>query len=677
LKTSRVERTIPLLRGAPRRARDPIANGRLRMTQQRDHALTRRNVVQGAVAGAVAAGVSTISSQEAAAQEVYDAVVVGTGFGGAVAALALHAQRKKTLVIERGTFWVTPETLGSPSAAAAPPLAKWAADKGMRVQYWPRPDHNLGLVDLLENRYHRGNPFGLHHYSIFRHAHVLTASGVGGGSLIYSNVNLRAKDAVLNRIGLNGIDYDRAELFMNKFRGKFSKIVTKIPLPPGVSPEQLGPDKDYLLLDRSRALRDAATSVASQLGIQIPWAPLNLSVVEYDHAAGSEADANRTFCERQGRCFLGCLPQARHTLNKTLYKFIFSKDTSLTLSPESEVLTIRRTGDAYEVTYLDRRGERGFDGRRATVRTRQVFLAAGVLGTTEILLRSRDAGGLQLSDKVGHGFSTNGDFGALAVGTKRANGAKMAVYPTRGPINTADLRFELDGKHFTVEDCGIPSMFARVVRVGIDDRKELLRLADPVAFVAGTTSTVVGQVRDTTREFFHGAKPRDPTKDRNSTEAELIDDVFFFNVMGEDDASGRLSLRGESIDLEWDQPIGEHPVFAKAEDILRRLSEAMGGQYTPLPTWDGLPFVFDEKTVIVTHPLGGCRIAPSMADGVVNEFGQVYDGSRRASDPGAVLPGLYIVDGSTIPGALAANPTLTIAAQAIKAVEKALGPLPL
>jgi cholesterol oxidase len=64
-----------------------------------------------------------------------------------------------------------------------------------------------------------------------------------------------------------------------------------------------------------------------------------------------------------------------------------------------------------------------------------------------------------------------------------------------------------------------------------------------------------------------------------------------------------------------------------------------------------------------------------MAEGVVNEFGQVYDGSKKSTDPLAVHPGFFVVDGSTMPGALAANPTLTISAQALKAVERAVGPL--
>jgi len=139
-------------------------------------------------------------------------------------------------------------------------------------------------------------------------------------------------------------------------------------MPPGVAPEQLGAkldpaqdpaklaNKGYLLLDRSRALRDASVAVAKQFGIDMPWSPLNLSITEYVHAGNAEADGTHTFCERQGRCMLGCLPQARHTLNKTLFKWVLSKDARVTLSSESEVRAIKRVGDGYDVTYLDRRG---------------------------------------------------------------------------------------------------------------------------------------------------------------------------------------------------------------------------------------------------------------------------------------------------------------------------------
>lgn len=665
------------------------------MTESGLSPVTRRDAVKGAAAGAIAAGLGMIS-KEAAAQETFDAIVIGTGFGGAIATIALSAHGKKTLVIERGTFFVTPETLGAPTAPSNM-VIDFAKRNNMRVQFWSRPDHALGLLDLLANRYHDANPYGLYNYRMFRHAHILTASGVGGGSLIYSNVNLRAQPAVLDRIGLKGIDYDRTQKFMEKFRGKFNKVVTKIPLPAGVTLDQLSKkaSKDYLLLDRSRALRDASETVAKQIGIAMPWTPLDLSITEYtdgnnaatDPAGGS--DTVHTFCERQGRCMLGCLPAARHTLNKTLVKFVLSKNPQVTLSPESEVRTIKRVPDGYEVTYLDRRGPNR-DGVERTARAGQVFLAAGVLGTTEILLRSRRDTGLALSDKLGAGFSTNGDFAALAVGTTMmgADGkpvlapdgrpAKTSVFPTRGPINTCDVRFEIDGKQYTIEDCGIPSMFARIVRAGLDDRTALLALSNPENFVRVQHSSTINTLLARLKARLSG-KDQDGSKDKHATEAELIDDVFFFNSMGEDDANGFFSLKGDELDLDWpaDKPIGDNVCFAKLEDMMQKLSLAMGGTYTPLPTWEGLANVFDKKTLIVTHPLGGCRIGSTMAEGVVNEFGQVYDGSKKATDPLAVHPGFFIVDGSTMPGALAANPTLTISAQAIKAIERAVGPLPL
>jgi len=678
------------------------------MASNESTSITRRDTFKGAAAaGAAAAGLSVLAAKQAEAQvQDYDAIVIGTGFGGTIATIALSGRGKSVLILERGTFWVTPETLGVPTAAGNP-VVQWAKSNNSGVQYWPRPDHTLGLIDLLNNRYDQSNPYGLYNYRMFGAVHILTASGVGGGSLIYCNVNLEATQEVRDRLGLKGLDYKRTRSYMEKYRGKLSNIVSKIPLPPGVDPAKLGAqldpaqdpaklaNKGYLLLDRSRALREAAGLVSKQLGINMPWSPLDLSITEYVHPSppdytAPEADTGHTFCERQGRCLLGCLPQARHTLNKTLFNWVFKQqNTGVTLSSESEVRTIRRVGDSYEVAYIDRRGE-SVDGVPRRVRAKQVFLAAGVLGTVEILLRSRRDAGLALSDRIGSGFSTNGDFGALAVGTKMikdgkpvlgadGNLAKASVYPTRGPINTCDVRFAIDGRQYTIEDAGIPSMFARVVQLALKDRKALLTLAEPASFVGGQTTanigSLVGSFRDRIEAIF---KPRDPTKDRHSTEAELIDDVFFFNAMGEDEANGVFSLRGDELDLGWpaDKPISKQACFSKVEQIMQQLSAAMGAEYTPLPTWEGWPGVFDERTLVCTHPLGGCRIGPTMAEGAVNEFGQLYDGSKKASDPTAVHPGFYVVDGSTIPGALAANPSLTISAQALKVVERAVGPLP-
>ena len=525
----------------------------------------------------------------------------------------------------------------------------------MPVQYWPRPNHKEGMLDFFASMRNQFNKKGLYQYSMFKQADILTSSGVGGGSLIYSNVTVRPQDEVLQGLMLNlgDAEFAAAHAWMADFRGKLNKVVTKIPL-PGRDVTNLT-DDDYLYLDRARVLRDAAKITSQKLGIALPWAPLDLSLLEYDpeRGAASEAAKNHTFCERQGRCILGCLPAARHTLNKTLYGRLLSDPTKgVSLSPLAEAREIKQIAGGYEVIYRDHR-----DDNKKTVSAPLVFLAGGTLGTTEILLRSRERGGLKLSNTLGTHFSTNGDFGAFCVGTAKP------VNSARGPINTSGIHAKMDGLHLHVEDAGIPEMFASVASaaLGVLDnfaQREALKAKMKFAWQTMALPDLRGffpQLPDTS----------DPQNFR--TEGEMVANIFFFNAMGQDDASGKFTLENDGIKLDWDQKIGETPIFKKVETLLQALSEAMGGRYVPFPLWKGL----GNKKLVVTHPLGGCPIAPTSFDGVVDELGRVFDGNKPAGSTD-VYPGLYVVDGSSIPGALAINPTLTIAAQALKAVNAAL-----
>jgi hypothetical protein len=111
------------------------------------------------------------------------------------------------------------------------------------------------------------------------------------------------------------------------------------------------------------------------------------------------------------------------------------------------------------VTYEDH-----FNGTgKQTVTAPMVFLAGGVLGSTEILLRSAKKGFLPLnSDVLGSKFSTNGDFGAFCYKTQKP------VYSTRGPINTCHVQLNFNGKFIKIEDCAVPSMFAEFVAKGLE-----------------------------------------------------------------------------------------------------------------------------------------------------------------------------------------------------------------
>lgn len=610
----------------------------------------------------------------------FDAIVIGTGFGGTIAAVQLAAAGKSVLLLERGTFWRSPDPLSLKADALGP----WAKANNMPVQYWPRPDHRKGLLDFVAALRTSANPTGLYQYSQFNQADVLTACGVGGGSLIYSNVTIRPRNEALQQIGLNlgDAEFLAARQWMegspgdrkNANRGWLNYVVTKVPLPGKTKDDliQMGGDpinpaaeKDeaYLYLDRSRVLKEAAADVKKRLNIaDMNWEPLELAVYEYDphRNADSDALANHAHCERQGRCMLGCLPQARHTLSKTLFKKLNKPSPKITLLPQCKVLNISQVAGGFQVRYRDDFHNSGDQVATAP----KVFLAAGVLGSTELLLRSKRDSGLPASQTLGTKFSTNGDFGAFCYKLKNPDGTVRPVYTTRGPINTSHVQLTFKGRFIKIEDCAVPSLFAEFVTKGLE-------LLDNIGASPSFFSLMQALWTSNLTQFlFETPNTDDPT--RFQTEAEMLVDSFFFNVMSQEDApAGRIKLGGidgDQIDIGWDNPIAQQKQWQDVETLLREFCTSMGGSYLPLPTWEGL---LGSKKLVVTHPLGGCPIGDSHETGVVNEFGQVYDASKPAASK-AVLDGLYVIDGAVIPGSLAANPSLTISAQALKSVTKAL-----
>src|SRR5262249_1504547 len=72
--------------------------------------------------------------------------------------------------------------------------------------------------------------------------------------------------------------------------------------------------------------------------------------------------------------------------------------------------------------------------------------------------------------------------------------------------------------------------------------------------------------------------------------------------------------------------------------------------------------------VPVAHPLGGCRMAKDSSEGVVDEFGRVFDTTKAGERP--FYEGLYVADASIIPTALGVNPSLTISALSLRVASK-------
>jgi len=596
--------------------------------------------------------------------EVFDVVIIGTGFGASVAATKLAEklpQEKRVLVIERGVWFITPER----------PLPDYLKNHPKeRVNWWPRPDNATGMRDFLSvvagNPFHKKGP--LYRYDRFKHVDVVSASGVGGGSLIYSNVSLRpyydqaaGKFPVMHGwdLKLTNGDYDLAESWMQAKRSAPNRVVTTVPVTdPKYNVDKLG-KADFLYLGRSRALRNATRNLPS-VGKTIQrweeWKPLNLQVFEYDGSDHSKWQAQR-FCERQGRCFLGCLPAARHTLNKTLITHVLNLPNFI-LKTATEVNRIRPSqGGGYEVVCSG----------NYIAQSKVVIVAAGCLGSTEILLRSQHD--LKLSKKLGEQFSTNGDFSGFVVGIPPdLNGVENRVFPTKGPINTSHVTYKSgEDLYINVEDAGIPSMFAALTKRVLE---LMVKGEDANAKASATERSAFVASREMFLSSLHklwNSGDASALLDKHQTEHEMLQDVMWFNCMGRDDAGGKFTLKGNGrLDLTLSTKPENMEVFKKAEELLRAMANELQGKFVPFPLWNSGLWGLVSKKVVVTHPLGGCPIGNSSTSGVVDPEGRVFNTSTGAS---TVHPGLFVMDASTVPGPLAVNPTLTIVALALRAAE--------
>ena len=120
---------------------------------------------------------------------------------------------------------------------------------------------------------------------------------------------------------------------------------------------------------------------------------------------------------------------------------------------------------------------------------------------------------------------------------------------------------------------------------------------------------------------------------------------------GHDRAEGEIRLDNDVPTVHWPD-YERQPSHAELARLMEQYASAYGGRFRP----------FTPARNYSAHPLGGCRMAASMASGVVNHRGQVFDPTARES--GAVHAGLYVADASIIPTALGNNPLLTITALA-------------
>jgi cholesterol oxidase len=302
------------------------------------------------------------------------------------------------------------------------------------------------------------------------------------------------------------------------------------------------------------------------------------------------------------------------------------------------------------------------------------------MGTNEIMLRSKEKGGLPgLSDVVGLGFSTNGDYIAFLERTKEP------VRLTRGPVTTSFAHFNTDDtaensdpekpKFHTLEDQGIPPAFASLVGFGLPLIRSLSKGRNRQLFLLWAIFWLVRKRGwQLIKAPFVNYRKR---QELFESQDELSSNMMCVVGMGREAAVGQFRLGGFGqtslrVKRADNKKFYEDPVYTDIDKSLKALE--------PLLRADGgdnekgefrNPFLsdvfrrFKVDSITLSHPLGGCRMAKNVEHGVVDEYGRVFD-QRKGNQGQGVYDGLYIADGSIIPTTLGVNPSLTISALSLR-----------
>ena len=295
---------------------------------------------------------------------------------------------------------------------------------------------------------------------------------------------------------------------------------------------------------------------------------------------------------------------------------------------ELKVEHVRKNAARWEIVFAPT------DARRPvpqTVSAEIVILAAGTLGSTEILMRSQEHG-LAVSDQLGAGFTGNGDIIAFGYNSgQRVNAIgvghppKVATDPVgpcvAGQIKVADPD-RLDHGMY-IQEGVLPSPLGPLL---------------PMIFLPG--GRIMGALSALVKGVYNGP---------------LANTQVFF-VVSHDDASGRMQMRDDRLAISWPD-VMDQPVFSRVDAALKAVCESVGGTYVKNP----LEETMMGASPATAHPLGGCRIGETAAQGVVNHKCQVFD-PQQAAGTDAVHHGLYVCDGSVMPRSLGVNPLLTITA---------------
>lgn len=539
-------------------------------------------------------------------KDSYGVVVVGSGYGGSIVAARLAAGRSLCL-LERGREWVPGAFPDEPEEV----VRAWRSDL---------------------------NPLGLYDYRLYDDVDVLIGCGLGGTSLINANVVIQPDDEVF--------DHPRwpEEIRRERDSGGLNTYFARVR-------DMLKVERYVERLPEQPPLRKITAHQQATQRRGADFAKLEVAV-NFTRFDGRPNDAGvfQRLCTLCGDCVTGCNVRAKNTLYMNYLPTANQAGAEIFTQVEVDYV-VKAPNGGYYVHYTYHPGA-AQPPRSGVILASAVVLAAGSLGSTEILLRSR-AYGLAVSDALGHYFSGNGDLLAmgynndqqtdiLGFGNFRDDRSVIKVGPTI--LSMADYRANRSlPERFIIEEGAIPRAIVDIARQKIP---QLSRLKGQDTDTGDAFAETLRVARDLVRYDPKGA----------------LNHSMLYLGMGHDGADGTLVLdhRGR-VHLLWQNAL-DHPLVGTLNAEMKAHTAVLGGTYITNPRWDE----HFGRNLITVHPLGGCGMGSTADSGVVDDRGRVFDPSRG---PTAVHDGLFVADGAIIPTAIGVNPLLTISALAERIAE--------
>jgi cholesterol oxidase len=449
---------------------------------------------------------------------------------------------------------------------------------------------------------------------------VIMGCGLGGTSLINANVSILPEKTIFTNGSWPAEIVNDYDAILNDYSVKAKKTLGANPYPED-SPE----------LVKLTVLK----KMAEAMGKDFSRLDINVTFKTGPNHVGVEQNA----CVNCGDCVTGCNYGAKNTL--IMNYLPDAKKHSAKIFTCISVTHIEKGADGWYVNIENTDPDRTITINR--IKAKKVIVAAGTIGSTEILLRSKMKG-LSLSDRVGFRFSSNGDFIGFGYNTtaecnsigfgKRSPAGRQPVGPCiTGMIN---MMKEPDvKKRLLIEDCSMPGATATYLMV--------LGLA--------LASVPLGKETGHGLKNWLGDRWRQLVSFVCGPYKGAVRNTQGFLTASIDNGAGVIYLKDDRPRINWPDA-GHSGNYDAINQEMYNATKAFKGNFITNPLYNKL-LGYD---LISAHPLGGCITAEDASIGVVNHKCQVFSGTSGNE----VYEGLYVMDGAIIPSALCANPLLTI-----------------